>query len=158
VRAGAQDIKSGRTGTVHDWIEIPDLSAHELRLSTILAGERLTSNSSGQPSGITMRANHHFRRDASLRFQLYVFNASVAAGESKPQLEMQLQVLRNRQPVITIPVRQTALANSPVKDQIRTGGEFSLKDLAPGRYVLLITVTDLAAKTSASQQMPFEIE
>jgi len=157
VRAGAQDINTGRTGTVHDWIEIPDLSAHELRLSTILAGERVASNSSGQPSGIIMRANHIFRRDASLRFQLYVFNASVAAGESKPDLEMQLQVLRNRQPVITIPVRQIALANSPVKDQIRTGGEFSLKDLAPGRYVLLIAVMDSIAKATASQEMRFEI-
>ena len=79
------------------------------------------------------------------------------AGESKPDLVMQLQVLRNRQPVITIPVRQISLANSPIKDQIRTGGEFSLKDLAPGRYVLLIAVIDRIAKTTASQEMKFEI-
>ena len=105
-----------------------------------------------------MRANHHFRRDASLRFQFYVYNASVVSGESKPDLVMQTQVLRDRQPVVTIPERSIAIAGSQIKDQIRTGGEFSLKDLAPGRYILLITVIDRIAKTSASQQMRFEVE
>src|SRR5437588_12959222 len=103
-----------------------------------------------------MRANHHFHRDASLRFQFYVYNASI--GESKPDLVMQTQVLRERQPVATIPERQIAIAVPQTKDQIKTGGEFSLKDLTPGRYVLLITVIDRIAKTSASQQMRFEIE
>ena len=105
-----------------------------------------------------MRASHHFHRDASLRFQFYVYNGRVASGESKPDLVMQTQVLRDRQPVVTSPERQIAIAGSQTKDQIRTGGEFSLKDLAPGRYVLLITVIDRFAKTSASQQMRFEVE
>ena len=159
VRAGAREINSGRTGTVHEWIEIPNL-AHELRLSTILAGERAAGNPGGpnQTPRIIMRANHRFHRDASLRFQFYVYNASLVPAESKPDLVMQVQVFRDRQPVITIPERQIAITGSQTKDQLRTGAEFPLKDLASGRYVLLITVIDRVAKTSASQQMRFEVQ
>jgi VWFA-related protein len=160
IRVGARDVNSGKIGTAHEWIEIPDLSARELRLSTILAGERTasTQNESTQTPRINMRADHHYHRGASLHFQINIYNAKVGAGTSTPDLVMELQALRDRQPVITMPERQIAITSSQITDQIRTGGEFSLKDLTPGRYVLLITVIDRIAKTSASQQMRFEIE
>ena len=160
IRVGARDVNSGKIGTTHEWIEIPDLSARELGLSRILAGERAASsqNESTQTPRINMRADHHYHRGASLHFQINIYNAKVGAGTSTPDLVMELQALRDRQPVITMPERQIAITSSQITDQIRTGGEFSLKDLTPGRYVLLITVIDRIAKTSASQQMRFEIE
>src|SRR5438045_8587247 len=84
VPVGARDINNGRTGTVQDWIEIPDLSAHELRLSTILAGERGSINprETSQTPGIVMRASHDFHRAASLRFQFYVYHEPGPYGAS----------------------------------------------------------------------------
>jgi VWFA-related protein len=160
IRVGARDVTSGKIGTTHEWIEIPDLSSRELGLSTILAGERIanTQSESAQTPRIDMRADHHFHRGASLRFQFNIYNAKVGPEASAPDLVMELQALRDRQPVITIPERQIGVPRSQVTEQIRTGGEFSLRDLTPGRYVLLITVIDRIAKTSASQQMRFEIE
>jgi len=160
IRVGARDVNSGKIGTTHEWIEIPDLSARDLGLSTILAGERpaSTQNESTQTPRINMRADHHYHRGASLHFQINIYNAKVGPGTSTPDLVMELQALRDRQPVITSPERQIAISSSRITDRITTGGEFSLKDLTPGHYVLLITVIDRIAKTSASQQMRFEIE
>jgi hypothetical protein len=160
VRVGARDVNSGKVGTTHEWIEIPDLSVRELGLSTILAGEQAasTQNESTHTTRINMRADHHYHRGASLHFQINIYNAKVGPGTSTPDLVMELQALRDRQPVITSPERQIAVSSSQITDRISTGGEFSLKNLTPGRYVLLITVIDRIAKTSASQQMRFEIE
>ncbi len=160
IRVGARDVNSGKIGTTHEWIEIPDLSARELGLSRILAGERTATsqNESAQTPRINMRADHHYHRGASLHFQINIYNAKVGPVTSTPDLVMELQVLRDRQPVITLPERQIAITSSQTTDEIRTGGEFSLKELTPGRYVLLITVIDRIAKTSASQQIRFEIE
>ncbi len=159
VRVGARDVKSGRMGIVHEWIEIPDLTGHKLALSTLLAGERQSASQErkSQMPRILMRADHHFHRDSSLRFQVDIYNASVAPSDAKPDLVMQLQAVRDRQPVITMPMR-SILTNVPKSNEIRIGGEFPLKEFAPGRYLLLITVIDRLAKASASQQMRFEID
>lgn len=160
VRIGARDISSGRTGSVFQWIEIPDLSSHKLTLSSVLAGERLLAPAGGnsQAPRTVMRADHRFHRDAALRFQLYVYEAKASSPEAKPDLVIQVQVIRDRLPVISMPSRQIAILAGRNPNEIRTGGEFALKDLAPGRYLLLVTVIDLAAKSSASQEMRFEVD
>jgi VWFA-related protein len=160
VRVGARDAVSGKTGTDSEWVEIPDTSARRLALSSVIAGE-LTTAAQGEKSEtrrMTWRADHRYRRDSSLRFQLYVYNAALAPADSKPDLVMQLQLMRDRQPVVTTPLQQVATAGLQTFERIRTGGDLSLKGLPPGRYLLLISVIDRAAKTSASQEMRLQIE
>src|SRR5207248_10669603 len=40
VRAVARDSQSGRTGSAMQWVEIPDFTQREFRLSSIFLGER----------------------------------------------------------------------------------------------------------------------
>jgi len=164
VRAGARDEKDGKVGTVHQWIEIPDLSAHHLTLSSVIAGEPspLTTTAAqrdrDQPARIILRVDHRFHRNSFLRFLFYIYNATVASTESKPDLVMQAQVLRDRQPVMTTPLKELSPAGLQDPKHIFSVSELSLESLAPGRYLLLITVIDRVSKTSASQEMRFEVE
>ena len=159
VRAGVRDERNGNAGTDHQWIEIPDLSNHKLMLSSVIAGEISTAkNGQDQVSRMILRANHRFHRDASLRFQVYVYLASLAPAGSTPDLVMQMQLLRDRQPVVTTPLQEVPTTGLKAMDQIPLGADVPLERLAPGRYLLLVTVIDRVAKTSASQEMRFEVE
>ena len=40
VRVAARDDKSGKTGSAHAWIEVPDLTKKKLTISSLLLGER----------------------------------------------------------------------------------------------------------------------
>ena len=44
VRVAARDDKSGRIGSAHAWIEIPDLAKSKFTMSTLLLGERTPAN------------------------------------------------------------------------------------------------------------------
>ena len=163
IRAGARDEKSGKVGTVHEWIEMPDLSAHHLTLSNLIVGELppLATSSvpadQNLPSRMLLRVDHRFHRNSALRFLFYIYNATLAAGGSKPDLVMQVQVLRDRQPVITTPLEEVATTSLQAPDQLPSGADLPLERLMPGRYLLLVTVIDRVAKTSASQEMRFEV-
>ena len=163
IRAGARDEKSGKVGTVHQWIEIPEMSTHHLTLSSVIAGEASPPTTNPALSDqklappIVMHVDHRFHRNSMLRFLFDIYNATIASPDSKPNLAIQVQALRDRQPVITIPMKEISATNVQDLKQIPCGGDVSLEGLAAGRYLLLITVVDRVSKTSASQEVRFEV-
>jgi VWFA-related protein len=164
IRVGARDEQSGKVGTVHQWIQIPDLNAHKLALSSVMAGELLepqvvpAANNQSVPPQLLSRVDHRFHRFASLRFLLYVYNAARAAADSKPDLAVQTQVLRDGQPVLTTPMAEVLTAGIQDFDRLPCGADLPLASLTRGHYLLQITVIDRISKTSASQQMRFDVE
>ena len=135
-----------------------------MTLSSVIAGEPpplATSEAQSDqnvPTRILLHVDHRFHRNSSLRFIVYVYNAALASADSKPDLVLQVQVLRDRQPIITTPLKEISTVGLQDLRQISFGADISLENLALGRYLLLITVIDRASKTSASQEMRFEVE
>ncbi len=164
VRVGVRDEKSGKVGTVNEWIEIPNLSSHHLTLSSVIAREQpqLTASPArtdqNLPPRSLLRVDHRFHRHSSLRFLVYIYNAARAPADSKPDVALQVQVLRDQQPVITTPLKEVSTAGIEALDQLPCGADLSLESLAPGHYLLLVTVIDRVSKTSASQEMRFDVE
>ena len=89
---------------------------------------------------------------------VFVYNAARAPADSKPDVALQVQVVRDDQPVITSPLRKVSVEG--VEDLVRIpfAAELSLGGLPAGRYVLQITAVDRVSKQSASQQTRFEIQ
>jgi len=161
VRVAARDEGSGRTGSAHGWITIPDLSKKQLEASSILLGERAAepiANVSSPPTigPIALSANHRFRRDANLRFVVFVYNAALAADQ-KPDVAVQIQVVREDQPVITTALRKIEPEGIPDLTRLPYAAELRLGDLQSGKYVLHVTVIDRMAKRSISRETQFEI-
>lgn len=109
---------------------------------------------SAGPQPITVDVDHKFARGSALRFQTYVYNA--ARGENGPDVSIEVQVLRNRQPVMSLAPAKVPLTNDAVR--LPYWSEIALKDLPPGHYVLLLTATDHSANRSASQRVNFIVE
>jgi VWFA-related protein len=158
VRVGTRDEKSGKTGTVHQWIEIPDLSGQQLTLSSLIAGELppAMQDAQGQSSRMILRANHCFRGDDGFRFLVYAYNAALM--NSKPDLVVQARVLRDRKPIITTTFLKVPTDDLVSTERVPISADLPLKTLTPGRYLLRITVIDRVAKLSASQEMHMEIQ
>lgn len=165
VRVAARDALSGRVGTAKSWIEIPNLSQKKLTLSSIVVGERLASSSAEVVGAgrlfsnqIPLNIARSFKTNSFLRCLVFVYNASRTGSERLADVAIQVQVLRNNKPVITTAVKQIPTQSGQDQDRLPYASEISLKGLAPGRYVLNISAIDRAAKTSASEQVRFDIQ
>jgi len=164
VRVAARDEKSGRAGSAHGWIEIPDLSKGQLALSSVLIGMRPTTASNDSvnnkdvldPVGLSI--NRRFSVGDYLRFIVYVYNAAGAATDSKPDVAIQVQIVRDDQPAVTTPLRKVSAENETDLSRLPYAAEISLAGLPSGRYLLKITAVDRVRKSSAAQTARFEIE
>ncbi|HEV2914658.1 MAG TPA: VWA domain-containing protein [Pyrinomonadaceae bacterium] len=163
VRVAAHDMKSGRTGSAMQWIEIPDLSRRQLTLSSLLVGSR-ASDEQDTPvdpnaSLVNLSVERRFQRSARLRFLTYIYNAALRSGAgSQPDVAIQIQVMRDDQPVITTVLRKVSTEGLADLARIPYAAEVLLNTLPVGQYVLHVTAIDRFAKTSASQQINFEIK
>ena len=163
VRVGVRDEKTGRTGTAHGWIEVPNTG--QFALSSLLMGVRelpTISNASAisqdGPPPVELSINHNFSANGYLRFLVFVYNAALAPADSKPDVAVQIQMVRDGEPVVTTAQRKVSTEDFTDLARIPYAAEISLGGLPAGQYVLQVTVVDRIAKRSASQQTHFEIQ
>ena len=164
VRVAARDDDSGRAGSAHTWIEIPNVTSGKVALSSVLLGVRAQpaiSNASMDPVGFSateLRVGSRFSSRDFLRFMVFVYNATVDPVGSKPDVAIQIHIVREGQPVVTSPLKKLSLEGIDDLKRIPYAGEVSLEGLPRGRYAMQISVVDRIAKTSASQQAQFDVE
>jgi hypothetical protein len=162
VRVAARDEKSGRTGSAHAWIEVPDLSRKKLTMSSLLLGERTqtTMTNVSTPGGVSpvaLSASHRFHRESTLRFLLFAYNTVFSPVDQKPDVAVQVQVVRDDQPVITTALRKISTDGTLDLLRLPYAAEVPLSELKPGRYVLHVTLIDRVSKQSTSRQTHFDI-
>jgi VWFA-related protein len=163
VRVAVHDDKGGRTGSAMQWIEIPDLASHHLSLSSLLLGEATQEAETQKGVQTSMTAalfsvDHHFSRASNLRFLTYIYNAAQAADKLTNDVALQVQILRDDQPVVTTALRKVVSNGLTDNARIPYAAEIQLETLLPGSYIIQVTAIDRIAKTSSSQRANFVIE
>lgn len=162
VRVAVRDDKSGKVGSAHAWIEIPDLATKKLAMSSLLLGERTlammtnVSNTAGV-SPVALSASHRFRRESTLRFLLFAYNSALSSVDQKPDVAVQVQVVRDDQPVITTALRKINTDGVGDVTRLPYAAEIPLSELLPGRYMLHVTLIDRVSKQSTSRQTHFDV-
>jgi hypothetical protein len=161
VRVAARDDKSGRTGSAHAWVDIPDLTTKKLASSSLLLGERteamMANNSANETTQITQTADQRFHRESNLRFLLFAYNAQTSPSDGNPDLTVQVEVLRDGKTVLSVDPRKVSNQGATDLTRIPYAAELTLKGFSPGKYMLQITLTDRLSKQTTSQQTHFEI-
>lgn len=161
VRVAARDDKSGKIGTAHAWVEIPDLTNKKLAMSSLLLGERtqamMTNVSNPGRSPVALSASHRFGRESTLRFLIFAYNTLLSPADQKPDLVVQTQIVRDDQPVVTTALRKVSTDGVLDITRIPYAAEIPLAELLPGRYVLQVTVIDRTSKQSTSRQTHFDV-
>lgn len=162
VRVAAQDDQSGRVGSAAQWIEIPDLAAKRLTLSSLLMGvesiaSRQQASAQTGEEQIQFSVDHRFRRASHLNFLTIIYNAA-RSNNGAPDLEAQLTISRDGQAVITSPLRKVVTDANTDLARIVFGADIGLQTLPPGRYLLQVNISDRIAKTNTSRELSFEID
>jgi hypothetical protein len=164
VRAVARDQKSGKVGSASQWIEIPDLSNHQLTLSSLLLGaqvvDRKADTAAAEPQ-VLFSVDRRFKKSSQLGFWIFTYNATRASSPaSTPELTAEIEVLNNAngQAVMKSPVRKLDVTGMSDLQRIPFGSQFSLANLPAGRYELNVKITDQIARSSASQRLSFQVE
>ena len=161
VRVAVRDDKSGLTGSVHGWIEIPDLNNKRLSMSSILLGERkqdtMKSVSSGGEADVLLNPGHRFNIESTLRFLAFAYNATLSKTDQQPDVAVQVQVIRDDEPIITTALRKLSAEDNQDVTRMPYAAEIPLTGLQAGRYVLQVTFIDRVSKQSTSRQTHFDI-
>ena len=162
VRVAARDDKSGKTGSAHAWIEIPDIANKKLAMSSLLLGERTQAmmtnvSNTGGVSPVALSASHRFQRESTLRFLIFAYNSAFSPADQKPDIAVQVQVVRDDQPVITTALRKINTDGVTDLARLPYAAEIPLSELLPGRYSLNVTLIDRVSKQSTSRKTHFDV-
>ena len=162
VRVAARDDKGGKAGSAQAWIEIPDLTKKKIAISSLLLGERTPSpltnvSNSGDVSPVSLSASHSFKRESTLRFLIFAYNSVPSPADQKPDVAVQVQVVRDDQPVLTTALRKLSVDGVADLERIPYAAEIPLAELSPGRYMLQVTLIDRTSKQSTSRQTHFDV-
>lgn len=166
VRVAARDVKNGRIGTATQWVEIPDLKSKRLTLSSLILGETTAANlaqatdpKTGTIQQAQLNVARRFARSSRLRFMTFIYNAARGtSGSAPPDVAIQVQILRENQPVLTTALRKIATEGLSDLARLPYAAEIPLDNMRAGRYLLKITAIDRNAKASATQNVNFEVE
>ena len=155
VRLTVRAAGAGAVGIASQWVEIPDLTAGRLTLSSLFllkAGEAPGSES----SVVLSQARRHFRRDEALHMQLYAYNPKRDAAGAV-SLAWQASILRGgvaAETGVLEPMMVGEVQGPPVPHTSR----MELGSLEPGEYELEVTVIDQNAGEKATRRVGFTID
>jgi VWFA-related protein len=153
VRVAVRDKKGGRVGSASEWISVPDLKDGSFALSSLFIGEM---NDEAMASGkLPINADHRFRANSRLGLFTYIYNPQKLEGAT--DVGLQIQILRDNQPVITRPSIKLEEAGNPDPARIPYGEDLSLAELPAGKYLLRVTAIDRLSKKTATQSSRFTI-
>jgi len=188
LRMSLRDSSSERIGSASQFVEVPDLKKNRLALSGLsIAGSFPNQRASQSKPAATDPANannaaaqvaqsadaadegnadaspvvRHFTRGMAMDYGFMIYNARLDKTTNHPQLTTQVRLYRDGKEVFVGRINPYDVKTQTDPKRLIGGGRILLgTDLAPGDYVVQISVTDALADEkhrTATQWMDFEI-
>ncbi|MFZ0748698.1 MAG: hypothetical protein WAM70_05005, partial [Pyrinomonadaceae bacterium] len=157
VRVAARDDASGLVGSTMQWIVIPDLASRQLSMSSLVVGLESVGTNSVSAERIQWSVDRKFAALSHLRFITFVYNAAQASPRVT-NLAARVQVYRDSRPVLSLPIAKLSPPTDSDPARVPFVSEIDLTRLPPGAYVLEVTIEDLVAHKSISQQTTFYVQ
>lgn len=167
LKVAFRDTKNGKVGSASQFIEVPNRKKENLVLSGLLLQnytsetlkKRLNGEDSSKENTIQMNtAVRQFKTGTILAYVYEIYNAANNASRNSP-LQSQARLFRDNQ--LVFEGKKEPISGQNGGQKIQSEGLITLgKNLAPGSYVLQISVTGNSPKDknqSAAQYIDFEI-
>ena len=157
IRIGVREVATDQFGTAAAWLEVPNLTARKLTLSSILlTKESNESKTTPNPDGPETRAMlgiASYGTGKPILYYLMIYN-----GREDSDLKMQWEIAGSSK-VIHQTEWQPVTSRIVGRDKrgIEIGGQLNLP-LAPGIYELRISVSDSKSKQTAQRTVVFAVE
>jgi VWFA-related protein len=157
IRIGLMEVSTDRVGTAAAWLEVPNLSAGKLTLSSILLTKDSAESTTppGKPGEQTplVLGVTNYRTGKPILYYLMIYNGREDSG-----LKMQWEIAESGKVIHQTewqPVTSRIIGRD--KRGIEIGGQLSLA-LQPGLYELRVSITDSKSKQAAQRTAVFAIE
>ena len=174
LRVVLRDQASERVGSASQYVEVPDMKKRRLEISGILLSAtppattpRESQSAIANQTDISnldpanSAAVRQFRQGETMRYSYVIYNPRLDPATQQPQLQTQVRVFRDGQPVFTGRVQRFTLNNPPDISRLSAASAIQLRgDMPPGEYILQVIVTDLLAGdkyATASRWVDFKI-
>lgn len=170
MRVVVRDATSEEVGSASQFIEAPDVSKGRLTLSSVIVKEQQQTGPATpeHPEGQVATNNimgsaavRQFRKGDQILYGYEILNAETDSNQ-KTQLESQTRLFRDGQQVYEGKPNPLPMNGQQDPKRLVAGGTMKLgAQIAPGDYVLQVTVTDRLAKEkfrTATQWMDFEVQ
>lgn len=175
-RAVLRDGESGRTGSVSQFIRLPDLNKNRLALSGLVmtrpktgagaasnnsgAGVAITAPSSASPERAEKEADKNsqsgdlqatpyvriFPRSGWVQYGVAVYNAAANKKTGLPHITVQAEVYRDGKPAYRLQPRSLEFSPGVNPKRFDYVGRLRLNDFPAGDYLLHVIVTDGLAR------------
>ncbi|MCC6452354.1 MAG: VWA domain-containing protein [Acidobacteria bacterium] len=155
LRLAIRDHNSDKIGSAGQFVEVPDLKKKRLSLAGIVLNYGSTASATDPLTATSLR---EFKLGSRLDYGTVVFNAK--AGDGKTELSSRMRLFRDGKPVFE-GKPQVVPQGTQAANAVAFMGSIDLgTKLAPGDYVLEVSVTDALAKSkyaTAVQYVEFTI-
>jgi VWFA-related protein len=159
VRIVAREPGLAPAGGARQWLEVPDLGAKQLTLSSLFVSTASGTRPGGGEGAETPRdaqLQRLFKQSDTLFFQLYVYNAVLdATGSGDTVLQAQI---RSGQDTIAASRPQAVTLQQKDGLPLPQTNSMGLESLAPGDYELRVVVVDRKANATAFRSVAFTVE
>jgi VWFA-related protein len=150
----ARDRNSGRVGSVTHEFEVP--AAAGLRVSSLVLGDRLAEGAPPAGGSLVPTARRSFEPSGTLHCRFEVYGAVPDPATGKPNVTAGF-ALRRRDGRVVAAAPESPLRPGPDGRLGRSLGA-SLDAAPPGRYEVIILVTDIAGGQAAEAREPILIQ
>jgi hypothetical protein len=117
-----------------------------------------TKKDAGESPEVFFSISRRFARNSRLRFLMSIYNAARSTDAAQtPDVALQVQIMRDNQPVLTTALSKVQTKGVQDFTRLPYAAEIPLDSMPAGRYLLQVIVIDRIAKTTATQQVTFEI-
>ncbi len=169
LRVALRDQGSERVGSSSQFVDVPDMKKRRLEISGIMLNAtppEITQTPLNQADlsnfdPANSAAVRHFRLGETMRYSFVIYNPHLDTATGQPQLQTQLRIFRDGQPVFTGKTQRFTLNNPPDISRLSAASAIHLgPDMSPGEYVLQVIVSDLLAGekyATASRWVDFKI-
>jgi GWxTD domain-containing protein len=159
-----KDLNSGNMGTIYKGFSVPKFEEDKLSTSSIILADNIEKLSlkqvaAGQfiigSSKVHPNVNVSFSRDKMMGIYFQVYNLAIDEKTHKPSATIEYVLRKGEKEVSRFMEEQDKLMGA--SQQMTLEKLYPLKDLEPGRYSLVVNVTDNLTKRTISPVAKFEV-
>ncbi len=147
------DNNSGKIGTLHKQIEVPDFARKGLALSDIILASSGPAPAENQKPAL-LHPKRDFRSDETMELEFEVYNVSLDPETKKGQISVKLFFYKDKE-IITSPpaLKKEVLGTADCRVQT----SLVPRNFQPGNYLLRVEVIDEVASITCSGERSFRI-
>jgi len=159
-----KDLNSGNMGTIYKGFSVPKFEEDKLSTSSIILADNIEHLSLKQVaagqfiiggSKVHPNVNVSFSRDKMMGIYFQVYNLGLDEKTHKPSATIEYVLRKGEKEVSRFMEEQDQLTGA--SQQMTLEKLYPLKDLEPGRYSLVVNVTDNLTKRTISPVAKFEV-